>query len=58
MLAVTDQFCSLYDSTEAWIEPFLELTTYLVNLEDKKLPQVISISYGVTQSELQSLRLG
>ncbi|KAL6415427.1 tripeptidyl-peptidase I [Ilyonectria robusta] len=42
----------LFDSTEAWIEPFLELTTYLVNLEDKKLPQVISISYGVNEQHV------
>ncbi|KAF7545304.1 hypothetical protein G7Z17_g9268 [Cylindrodendrum hubeiense] len=42
----------LYDSTEAWIEPFLDLTTYLVNLEDKKLPQTISISYGVNEQHL------
>lgn len=43
---------SLYDTEEAWIEPFLELTTYLANLESKKLPSVISISYSVNEQHV------
>ncbi|KAH7148438.1 peptidase S8/S53 domain-containing protein [Dactylonectria macrodidyma] len=42
----------LYDSTVVAIEPYLELTTYLVKLEDKKLPQTISISYGVNEQHV------
>ncbi|KAF4977797.1 hypothetical protein FZEAL_5763 [Fusarium zealandicum] len=37
---------------EESIEPFLELTTYLLNLPDKDLPQVISISYGVNEQHV------
>ncbi|KPM34583.1 putative tripeptidyl-peptidase SED2 [Neonectria ditissima] len=42
----------IYSNTETFIEPWLELSSYLVNLEDKKLPQVISISYGDNEQHL------
>ncbi|KAI5467250.1 peptidase S8/S53 domain-containing protein [Mariannaea sp. PMI_226] len=42
----------LYDRQEAWIEPFLELTRYLINLEDNDLPQVISISYSINEQHV------
>lgn len=34
------------------IEPYLEFATYLLNLPDKDLPQVISISYGVNEQNV------
>ncbi|KAH6874691.1 peptidase S8/S53 domain-containing protein [Thelonectria olida] len=42
----------LFDNQEAWVEPYLEFTSYLVNLESKKLPNVISMSYSVNEQHL------
>ncbi|CAM1500639.1 Fc.00g098010.m01.CDS01 [Cosmosporella sp. VM-42] len=42
----------LYDSEIAYIEPWLEFATYLLNLPDKDLPQVVSVSYGVNEQHV------
>ncbi|KAF7552558.1 hypothetical protein G7046_g7379 [Stylonectria norvegica] len=38
--------------SETFIEPWLEFATYLLNLPDKKLPHVISISYGENEQNI------
>ena len=48
---LTDR-CSLPDKQAISIEPYLELATYLLNLPNKDLPQVISISYGVNEQNV------
>ncbi|KAH7325804.1 tripeptidyl-peptidase 1 precursor [Stachybotrys elegans] len=42
----------LYDPSIAYVEPYLELTNHLIDLDDDQLPQVISISYGVNEQHL------
>lgn len=39
----------MYDPTEAYVEPFLELATHLLDLPDEDLPQVVSISYSMNE---------
>ncbi|KAK3186835.1 hypothetical protein K4F52_004279 [Lecanicillium sp. MT-2017a] len=40
---------SIADIKLAYIEPWLELATYLVSLPDSQLPSVLSLSYGVNE---------
>ncbi|KFA74782.1 hypothetical protein S40288_06627 [Stachybotrys chartarum IBT 40288] len=40
------------DPTIASVEPWLEFASYLVDLPDKDLPQVVSISYGINEHVL------
>lgn len=43
---------SIPDPEEDYVEPYLELAEHLVDLPDEKLPQVISISYGMNEQVL------
>lgn len=41
--------CSLPDNVTGSLEPFLELASHLLNLDDARLPTVVSISYGANE---------
>lgn len=42
----------LVDPEVAAVEPYLSLTTHLLELSDEDLPQVVSISYGVNEQHM------
>ncbi|EGR45082.1 uncharacterized protein TRIREDRAFT_123865 [Trichoderma reesei QM6a] len=39
----------LVDTTEEYLEPFLEFASHLLDLDDDELPRVVSISYGANE---------
>jgi tripeptidyl-peptidase-1 len=43
---------SIADTTTAYVEPYLEFAKYLLDLDDDKLPRVVSISYGINEQVL------
>lgn len=43
---------SIPENKESFIEPYHEFASYLLNLPDKKLPSVVSVSYSVNEQHV------
>lgn len=48
----TDFLYSIPENKASYIEPYLEFASYLLDLPDTKLPQVVAISYGVNEQHV------